>query len=163
MRSAPPLTSSGVISLSAISFAVRCRTTSSSASAPPDREGLAQRNRSLMSSKSAKRAEPKKIRNPRVASSRLLLCSQRQLWSRGVRAVGYQSAGIGEVMGVDGAFAVAVRLADFAPVGQSAFCQGWQLCVKNAASLGWIVTTCGSVLISLLMMWSGSRRSSLAQ
>jgi hypothetical protein len=44
-------------------------------------------------------------------------------------------------MGVDGAFAVAVRLADFAPVGQSAFCQGWQLCVKNAVSLGWIVTT----------------------
>jgi hypothetical protein len=38
-------------------------------------------------------------------------------------------------------FAVAVRLADFAPVGQSAFCQGWQLCVKNAVSLGWIVTT----------------------
>ena len=84
---------------------------------------------------------PKKIRHPRVASSRLLLCSQRQLWSRGVRAVGYQSAGIGEVMGVDGAFAVAVRLADFAPVGQSAFCQGWQLCVTNAVSLGWIVTT----------------------
>lgn len=77
----------------------------------------------------------------RVASSRLLLCSQRQLWSRGVRAVGYQSAGIGEVMGVDGAFAVAMRLADFAPVGQSAFCQGWQLCVTNAVSLGWIVTT----------------------
>jgi hypothetical protein len=33
------------------------------------------------------------------------------------------------------------ELADFAIVGQSAFCQGWQLCVKNAASLGWIITT----------------------
>jgi hypothetical protein len=30
---------------------------------------------------------PKKIRNPRVASSRLLLGSQRQFWSRGVQAV----------------------------------------------------------------------------
>jgi hypothetical protein len=35
---------------------------------------------------------------------------------------------------------VAGELADFAPVGQS-FCQGRQLCVKNAVSLGWIVTT----------------------
>ena len=35
---------------------------------------------------------------------------------------------------------VAGELADFAPVGQS-FCQGWQLRVKNALSLGWIVTT----------------------
>ena len=26
-------------------------------------------------------------------------------------------------------------------VGQSAFCQGWQLCVKNALSLGWIITS----------------------
>ena len=39
------------------------------------------------------------------------------------------------------ALAVAVRLADFAPVGQSAFCQGWQLCVTNAVSVGWIITT----------------------
>ena len=38
-------------------------------------------------------------------------------------------------------FVVAGELADFAPVGQSAFRQGWQLCVKNALSLGWIVTT----------------------
>jgi hypothetical protein len=38
-------------------------------------------------------------------------------------------------------FAVAVVSADFAPVGQLAFCQGWQLCVKNALSLGWITTT----------------------
>ena len=36
---------------------------------------------------------------------------------------------------------VAGELADFAPVGQSVFCQGWQLCVKNAPSLGWIATT----------------------
>jgi hypothetical protein len=32
------------------------------------------------------------------------------------------------------------RVGGLAPVGQS-FRQGWQLCVKNAASLGWIVTT----------------------
>jgi hypothetical protein len=37
-------------------------------------------------------------------------------------------------------FAVWRELADFAPVGQSAFCQGWQLCVKNAVSIGWIIT-----------------------
>ena len=37
--------------------------------------------------------------------------------------------------------AVAVRLADFAPIGQSAFVQAWQLCVKNALSLGGIITT----------------------
>ena len=42
---------------------------------------------------------------------------------------------------VDRVDGVARELADFAPVGQSAFCQGWQLCVKNALSLGWIVTT----------------------
>ena len=38
-------------------------------------------------------------------------------------------------------YLVAGQLADFAPVGQLVFCQGWQLWVKNAASLGWIVTT----------------------
>ena len=27
------------------------------------------------------------------------------------------------------------------PVGQSSFRQGWQLCVKNALSLGWIIAT----------------------
>jgi hypothetical protein len=32
-------------------------------------------------------------------------------------------------------------VADFALGGQSVFCQGWQLRVKNAVSLGWIVTT----------------------
>jgi len=37
--------------------------------------------------------------------------------------------------------AVAVRLADFAPVGQSAFCQGWQPCVRNALSVDWIITS----------------------
>ena len=37
--------------------------------------------------------------------------------------------------------AVAEELADFAPVAQPVFCQGWQLCVKNALSLGWIITT----------------------
>jgi hypothetical protein len=31
-------------------------------------------------------------------------------------------------------------VAGLSPVDQS-FCQGRQLCVKNAASLGWIVTT----------------------
>jgi hypothetical protein len=36
---------------------------------------------------------------------------------------------------------VAAQLADFWPVGQSVFCQGWQLCVKNAVSLCWIATT----------------------
>jgi hypothetical protein len=36
---------------------------------------------------------------------------------------------------------VVVRLAEFAPVGQSALCQGWQLWVKNALSLDGIVTS----------------------
>src|SRR5271163_1357277 len=57
---------------------------------------------------------------------------------------------------------VAGELADFAPVGQSAFCQGWQLCVKNAASLGWIITTSGPVLMLLSMMWVSLRLFSLA-
>jgi hypothetical protein len=43
--------------------------------------------------------------------------------------------------GLDRAVGVAGELADFAPVGQSAFCQDWQLCVKNALSLGRIITT----------------------
>jgi hypothetical protein len=47
-------TSSGVISLFAISFAIRCRTTSSSASAPPTASVSTRRNGSLMSSTSAK-------------------------------------------------------------------------------------------------------------
>jgi hypothetical protein len=58
---------------------------------------------------------------------------------------------------------VAGELADFAPVGQSAFCQGWQLCVKNAASLGWIITTSGPVLMLLSMMWVSLRLFSLTQ
>jgi hypothetical protein len=36
---------------------------------------------------------------------------------------------------------LAEELADFASVGQPVFCQVWQLCVKNAASLGWIATS----------------------
>jgi hypothetical protein len=55
------------------------------------------------------------------------------------------------------------ELADFAHVGQSAFCQGWQLCVKNALSLGRIITTWGRVLMSLSMMWVSLRLLSLAQ
>ena len=50
------------------------------------------------------------------------------------------------------AFGVAGELADLAAVGQLAFCQGWQLCVKNALSLGWMVTTWGPVLMLLSMM-----------
>jgi hypothetical protein len=53
-------------------------------------------------------------------------------------------------------------LADFATVGQF-FCQGRQLRVKNAASLGWIVTSWGPVLMLFVMMWLGLRLLSLAQ
>ena len=47
--------------------------------------------------------------------------------------------------------------------GQSVFCQGKQLRVKNAASLDWIVTTCGSLLMLFVMMLLGLRLFSLAQ
>jgi hypothetical protein len=36
---------------------------------------------------------------------------------------------------------LALPSAGFARVRQSDFCQGWQLCVKNATSLRWIATT----------------------
>ena len=55
------------------------------------------------------------------------------------------------------------ELADFAPVGQPVFCQGWQLRVKNALSLGWIITTSGPMLMLLSMMWVSLRLLSLAQ
>lgn len=43
------------------------------------------------------------------------------------------------------------------------FCQVWQLCVKNALSPGWIVTTCKPVPMPLSMMSVGLRLLSLAQ
>jgi energy-converting hydrogenase Eha subunit C len=49
--------------------------------------------------------------------------------------------GSGQARSYLGALAVAGALADFAPVGQAVFCHGWQLRVKNALSLGWIITT----------------------
>jgi hypothetical protein len=64
---------------------------------------------------------------------------------------------------VVGIFVISWLSAELRPCRQSVFCQGWQLCVKNAAPLERIATTWGPLPMLLSMMSVGLRLFSLAQ